>query len=156
MYVCPVIPGAVRILQDFPKDRFTLQRQLNTVCDLAAFVAEAAFWPQPRQALLCDSWTATASTKLKNLASMNRLRQIEPRFAQKAVELTSKLHLLDRLPLVLTHIEFAEVNLMVDPSGGHLTDVLDFDGACTGVRNVSFRGIRRLPRGDARCKVEVL
>lgn len=60
---------------------------------------------------------------------MNRLRQMEPRFAQKAAELTPKLHLLDRLPLVLTHIDFAEVNLMVDPSDGHLTGVLDFDGA---------------------------
>lgn len=60
---------------------------------------------------------------------MNRLRQMEPRFAQKAAELTSKLHLLDRLPLVLTHIDFAEVNIMVDPSDGHLTGVLDFDGA---------------------------
>lgn len=128
-YVCPVIPGIVHILQDFPKDRFPVQRQLNTVRDLAVFIAKAAFWPQPRQALSSDSWTITASTKLKDLASMNQLRQIEPRFAQKAAELISKLHLLDRLPLVLTHIDFAEVNLMVDPSDGHLTGVLDFDGA---------------------------
>lgn len=129
VYVCPVIPGVVHIFQDFPKDRFPLRRQLNTVRDLAAFVAKTVFWPQPRQALSSDSWTATASAKLKDLASMNRLRQMEPRFAQKAAELSSKLHLLDRLPLVLTHIDFAEVNIMVDPSDGHLTGVLDFDGA---------------------------
>lgn len=60
---------------------------------------------------------------------MTKLYQIEPRFAEKAAELSSKLHLLNKLPLVLTHIDFAEVNLMVDPPTGHLTGVLDFDGA---------------------------
>jgi hypothetical protein len=61
MYVCPVIPGVVHVFQDFPKDHFPLRRQLNMVQDLAAFVAKAAFWSQPRQALSSDSWTATAS-----------------------------------------------------------------------------------------------
>ncbi|RMZ79656.1 hypothetical protein DV738_g3153, partial [Chaetothyriales sp. CBS 135597] len=129
VYVCPIIPGIVHIFQEFPKDRFPLERQLNTVRDLAAFVAKAAFWPQTRDTLSSHSWTLTAGKKLKSVASMESLRQLDPRFAHKAAELSSKLQLLDKLPLVLTHIDFAEVNLMVDPPTGHLTGVLDFDGA---------------------------
>lgn len=60
---------------------------------------------------------------------MDRLRLMEPRFAQKATELTSKIHLLEKLPLILTHLDFAEVKIMVDPQTGHVTGILDFDGA---------------------------
>lgn len=141
VYVCPVIPGVIHIFQDFPKDCFPLRRELDMVRDLAAFVVKAASWPQPRQALSSDSWTATASAKLMDLASMNRLRQIEPRFAQKAAKPTSKLHLLDRLPLVLTHIDFAQVNLMVDPSDGYLTGVVDFDGARVEAFGICLFGV---------------
>jgi Phosphotransferase enzyme family len=56
---------------------------------------------------------------------------MESRFAQRALDLLPKLHLLEKLPPVLTHLDFAEVNIMVDRDTGHLTGVLDFDGART-------------------------
>ncbi|KAG9238929.1 hypothetical protein BJ875DRAFT_501659 [Amylocarpus encephaloides] len=108
VYVCPVIPGQVHMLQKFPKGAFPLQRQLTTVTELAQFVAKSAFWPQPNDSL----------------------RKIEPRFVNKASSLLEKVSLLDKLPPVLTHHDFAEVNIMVDLQG-HVTGVIDFDDAQT-------------------------
>jgi hypothetical protein len=68
LYTCPVMPGIIHIFQRFPDKAFPLDRQLNTIRDLALFVSKAAFWPQPRDSLSSDSWTITAGTKLTRLA----------------------------------------------------------------------------------------
>lgn len=102
---------------------------MNTIHDLVEFVAKGAFRPQTQSANLDISWTTTAEAKLIDLAKNSNLDKIESRFARKAEELIPKLHLLEKLPPVLTHIDLAEVNLLVDPDSGHLKGVLDFEGA---------------------------
>ena len=143
VYVCPVMPGVLHIFQDFPKglNKFPLDRQLNTVHDLAIFVAKAAFWPQPKESLTDDSWTVMARAKLTRLTQMTKLYQIEPRFARRASYLLSRLHLLEKLPLTLNHLDFAEINIMVDRESGHLTGVLDFDDARTEAFGMCIFGV---------------
>ncbi|KAI3339080.1 hypothetical protein F4824DRAFT_458100 [Ustulina deusta] len=140
VYVCPVIPGQVHMLQKFPKGAFPLQRQLTTVTELAQFVAKSAFWPQPVSTYSPTSWTKTARSNLDRLTQNDSLRKIEPRFANKASSLLEKVSLLDKLPPVLTHHDFAEVNIMVDLQG-HVTGVIDFDDAQTEAFGMCIFGV---------------
>jgi hypothetical protein len=96
VYTCPVMPGIIHIFQKFP-DPFPLDRQLNTVRDLALFASKAAFWPQPRDSLSSDSWTIAAGTKLTRLTQMTRLSQMEPRFAQRAADLLKNAFLIIKI-----------------------------------------------------------
>ena len=140
VYVCAVIPGQVHMLQKFPKGAFPLQRQLTTVTELAQFVAKSAFWPQPVSTYSLTSWTKTARSTLDRLTQNDSLRKIEPRFVNKASSLLEKVSLLDKLPPVLTHHDFAEVNIMVDLQG-HVTGVIDFDDAQTEAFGMCIFGV---------------
>jgi len=68
------------------------------------------------------------------------LREIEPRFANKAFYLLEKVSLLDKLPPVLTHHDFAEVNIMADLQG-HVTGVINFDDAQTEAFGMCIFGV---------------
>jgi hypothetical protein len=49
------------------------------------------------------------------------LKRLEPRFINKATLLFEKIALLDTLPPVLSHADFAEINILVN-SQGNVTD----------------------------------
>jgi Ser/Thr protein kinase RdoA (MazF antagonist) len=59
----------------------------------------------------------------------------------KASTLLEKVSLLDKLPPILTHHDFVEINVMVDVEG-HVKGVIDFDEAQTeAIRFLYFRYI---------------
>jgi hypothetical protein len=140
VYVSPLIPGKVHIFQHFPTDAFPLKRQLRTVTGLGQFVAKSAFWPQPASTYSSTSWTKTARHVLGKLAKNTSLGDIEPRFLAKVSTLLEKVNLLDKLPPVLTHHDFVEINVMVDVEG-HVKGVIDFDEAQTEAFGFCIFGI---------------
>ena len=140
VYVSPVIPGRIHILQSFPPEAFPLERQLNTVVEVARFAAKSAFYPQPASSLSSTSWTATAAETLRKLTQNEEVRKVEPRFKMKAALLLEKLGSLRVLPLVLSHGDFVEINIMVD-GHGHVTGVIDFEDAGTEVLGMNLFGV---------------
>jgi hypothetical protein len=127
-YIQDFIPGTPHILQPFPVGQFPLARERATVTGLAAFVAKATHLPQPLYACDPDSWTLTARDRLIRLRQNESLQEIDLRFYKKATELLGKLHLLDKLPPVLTHHDFAQINILV-ADDGRVSGVIDFDSA---------------------------
>ncbi|GAM88276.1 hypothetical protein ANO11243_063090 [Dothideomycetidae sp. 11243] len=140
VYVSDVIPGVVHILQPFPEQGFPLDRQLNTVTDLARFIAKATFFPQDREALRKDGWTATASQFVARLCRNNDLAATAPEIYHIVAQLKDQLHLLDTLPPVLSHDDLAEINVFVDEEG-HITGVIDFESAGVEAFGMSIWGL---------------
>lgn len=127
VYSCRTIPGTVHFLQPFPKTNFPLQREKTTVADLARFVARAASFEQPR-AYAESSWTSSAAYTFNRLANNTTLERAAPELIELVRTIQPHLHLLETLPAVLTHTDFASSNILVDDDG-HVTGVLDFDEA---------------------------
>lgn len=126
VYTSNVIPGQVHLLQPLPAV-FPLERETTTVTELALFVAKAAFFEQP-ESIQVETWTNTAPMTLDRLAQNSSLRSLAPEVANLVRRLQTQVHLLDRLPKVLTHHDFAQVNILVNDFG-NVTGVLDFDEA---------------------------
>ncbi len=140
VYVSPVIPGQIHIFQKFPSTAFPLERQLKTTVELAQFVAKSAFWPRLRSSYSATSWTKTARSTLEKLIQNDDLKRFEPRFIKKAISLLEKIPLLDKLPPVLSHADFAEINILVN-SQGNLRGVIDFEDAKTEAFGMCIFGI---------------
>ncbi|KAI9748976.1 MAG: hypothetical protein M4579_007059, partial [Chaenotheca gracillima] len=140
VYVSSVIPGRIHIFQDFPETEFPLERQLITIKELARFVAKSAHFPRPTTSFLPTSWTKTARSTLEKLSQNEDLEKIEPRFRKKALSLLDKIHLLDRLPPILSHADFAEVNILVNAEGS-VTGVIDFEDAQTEAFGMCIFGV---------------
>ncbi|WEW59265.1 hypothetical protein PRK78_004734 [Emydomyces testavorans] len=128
VYVSSVVPGQLHLFQKFPATEFPLKRQLTTVVELAQFVAKSAHWPRPKSAYSATSHTLTARSTLEKLSQNADLKKVEPRFIVKALALIEKVPLLDKLPPVLFHPDFAEVNIFVNDKG-NVTGVIDFEDA---------------------------
>lgn len=128
VYSSDNIPGRVHILQPFPEDEFPLEREKATVIDLGCFVARATFFPQPKSSYISTSWVTTAKEMLDRLQRNVSLQKLAPEVATVVVRLQSGLHRLGDLPAVLTHHDFAQVNIFVDDVGT-VTGVIDFDEA---------------------------
>ncbi|PSN75100.1 hypothetical protein BS50DRAFT_671344 [Corynespora cassiicola Philippines] len=96
------------------------RRQRNTVVDLAKFFAAA--WNHPQTADL-EPIKEKFTTKLQLLAS-----HLPPRFCPLVHETLHNLPLLfsSSYPSVLTHADFSETNILIDPATGHLTGVIDW------------------------------
>ncbi|KAK3306387.1 uncharacterized protein B0T15DRAFT_509774 [Chaetomium strumarium] len=75
-----------------------------------------------------SSWTKSAKATVRRLMNNTSLRDTAPELYNVIGSHYPQLHLLDTLPAVLTHHDFASVNILVDDSG-HLTGVIDFDEA---------------------------
>lgn len=127
-YSSSILPGRVHILQPFPEDKFPLQREKTTVIELGHFIARSTFFPQPKSSYTSSSWTTTANEKLQRLQKNLSLRVLAPEVAEAVVHLQSELYRLNDLPAVLTHHDFAQVNIFVSDAG-NVTGVLDFDEA---------------------------
>ncbi|KAI9814159.1 MAG: hypothetical protein M1832_005970 [Thelocarpon impressellum] len=140
VYVSPVIPGQIHIFQKFPPDAFPLERQLTTTTELARFVAKSAARPLPASSYSPTSWTKTAPTVLEKITLNQALEMHDPRFKVKALHLLDKIHLLDKLPPVLSHADFAEVNILVN-AHGNVTGVIDFEDAQTEAFGMCIFGV---------------
>lgn len=128
VYSSDIIPGRVHVLQPFPEDKFPLEREKATVIDLGWFVARATFFPRPKSPYSSTSWATTAKEKLEHLQANASLQALAPEVAKVVVRLQSGLHCLNELPAVLTHHDFAQVNIFVNDAG-KVTGVIDFDEA---------------------------
>ncbi|KAJ9659616.1 hypothetical protein H2198_003029 [Neophaeococcomyces mojaviensis] len=129
VYIFPLAHGHLHTSEPHPETRSALERQIRTVRDLARFVAKGAFTPQSTDCYAPESWTLTAESTLHMIIENKSLTEIEPGFAQRAELLLPRLGLLTKLPPVLCHVDFFEINIMVEPVTGALTAVLDWDGA---------------------------
>ncbi|KAJ5622619.1 hypothetical protein N7528_005851 [Penicillium herquei] len=126
-YSSKLIPGQAHLLQPFPAE-FPLEREKQTVTELGAFVAQAAFFEQPKTLLQNTSWTKSASGMLDRLAENPSLEIHAPELMDIVRDLQLNVHLLEALPMVLTHHDFSQVNILVNEAG-NVTGVLHFDDA---------------------------
>ncbi|TAQ83312.1 hypothetical protein B7494_g8364 [Chlorociboria aeruginascens] len=124
MYASQFIPGTpyaavlMAAEQDLPQNH-----RLTTISDLADIVARGAKRPIPSQPLSVskiESIIDNYSFKIRNLKSriLFCLSEIQQHSASLA-----------KLPIVLTHIDLTPFNYLIDESSGHITGVLDWDGA---------------------------
>ena len=128
VYSSDIIPGRVHVLQPFPEDKFPLEREKATVIDLGCFVARATFFPQSKSSYNSTSWVITAKEMLDRLQRNVSLQKLAPEVAKVVVRLQTGLYRLSDLPAVLTHHDFAQVNIFVNDVG-KVTGVIDFDEA---------------------------
>ncbi|KAJ5708648.1 hypothetical protein N7488_008449 [Penicillium malachiteum] len=126
-YSSKLIPGQVHLLQPFPAE-FPLEREKQTVTELGAFVARAAFFEQPKTLLQNTSWTKNAPGMLDRLAENSSLSIHAPELLDIVHNLQLNVHLLETLPMVLTHHDLSQVNIVVNEAG-NVTGVLEFDEA---------------------------
>ena len=107
----------------------SLERELKTVTDLAVFIARSSFFPHPTADCQHDSKTQRAHATFKRLEQNSSLKAIAPDVHAEVTSVTAKLHLLESLPLVLSHPDLVGLNVFVDRTTGAITGVIDFDGA---------------------------
>ncbi|KAJ5720068.1 hypothetical protein N7493_006946 [Penicillium malachiteum] len=126
-YSSKLIPGQLHLLQSFPAE-FLLEREKQTVTELGAFVARTAFFEQPKTLLENNSWTKSAPGMLDLLAENPSLEINAPELLDMVRDLQLNVDLLETLPMVLTHHDFSQVNILVSEAG-NVTGVLDVDEA---------------------------
>lgn len=80
----------------------------------------------------------SANAAIKRMERNETLRQIAPVVYTEIESLGSKLHLLDKLPAVLTYPELAGQNIFVDKDAGNLTGLIDFDEARTKALGINI------------------
>ncbi|GAM87640.1 hypothetical protein ANO11243_056670 [Dothideomycetidae sp. 11243] len=73
-------------------------------------------------------WSKSASDDPSRILQDKTLRTLAPEVARIVRVVQASIHKLDRLPLVLTHTDLAELNVFIDDEG-HFTGVIDFDEA---------------------------
>ena len=129
VYTNEIIPGVAHFWQEPPRDPFPLERELKTVSDFANFIAKSSYFPHPRVDCKEDSKTNRAFDTFKRLEQNSSLKAIAPDVYAEVTSITAKLHLLQNLPLVLSHPDLVGLNVFVDRITGAITGVIDFDGA---------------------------
>lgn len=127
VYNSDVISGQVHLLQPFPEE-FPLEREIVTVTELGQFISRAAFFEQPKRLTKDASWTEVTTEALRRMARNDTLRVYAPELFEIVHHLQHQVHLLESLPLVLTHHDFSQVNILVNDSG-NVTGAIDFDEA---------------------------
>ena len=138
VYTYNTLPGQLHVWQKVPRDSFPLEREKRTVVDLAKFIATASHFPHSKARYEENSWTLSANAAIKRMERNKSLKQIAPAVYTEMVSLGSKLHLLDTLPAVLTHLELAGQNIFVDKDAGTLTGVIDFEEARTEALGINI------------------
>ncbi|KAJ8121050.1 hypothetical protein ONZ43_g2405 [Nemania bipapillata] len=127
-YSTRIIPGRVHIMQPFPPTEFPLAREKTTLEELGAFIAKSVLFPPTKPQPLVE-WSYGAATTLRGLAGNTSLQALAPALHTHITEvLQPRVHLLDKLPGVLTHEGLSKFNIIVDDDG-HLKGILDFDKA---------------------------
>lgn len=129
VYTINVVPGVAHYWQEPPRDHFPLERELRTVKDLAKFIAASSHFPHPPDDCKDNSKTHGARATFKRLEQNTSLKDIAPVLHAEISSVSAKLHLLQDLPLVLTHPDLVGLNIFVDRTTGRITGVIDFDNA---------------------------
>lgn len=83
----------------------------------------------------------SASSLVDRLSSNKTLAKVAPQLTPVLASLNAHMHLIGRLPLVLTHKDLASVNLFVDDKNGSITGVIDWDGARIEAFGMSLHGV---------------
>ncbi|GAM82700.1 hypothetical protein ANO11243_006830 [Dothideomycetidae sp. 11243] len=104
--------------QPFPLDRYH-----RGVIDLARFIARSICFPQAANE--AGPWTKSASRHLDTLINDKDFSKLAPELVRIAKRTKPYLHLLDTLPLVLSHADLSALNVFV--SG--LSGVIDWEHA---------------------------
>lgn len=133
VYTYNILPGQLYIWQKVPRESFPLEREKRTVTDLAKFIATASHFPHPKgkESYSDNSWTMSAKATLQRLKQNTSLREMAPEIHILVAYLSTKLHLLDILPEVLTHLDPVGQNILVEKDTGAVTGVVGFDEART-------------------------
>lgn len=131
VYTYNILPGQLHVWQKVPRAAFPLERERSTTVDMANFIATASHFPHSQDLFEDSSWTKSAYTALQCLKRNASLRQIAPEIYTEIEGLSTRLHLLDTLPAVLTHMDLAGQNVFVDKFTGTITGVIDFAEART-------------------------
>lgn len=129
VYTYNILPGQLHIWQKVSRGSFPLEREKRTVIDLSRFIATASHFPHSKDGYDGTSWTKSANAVIQRLEHNSSLRQIAPEVYAEIEFLSTRLHLLDDLPAVLTHLDLGGQNIFVDKDAGTLTGVIDFDEA---------------------------
>ena len=129
VYTMGIVPGVAHCWQEPPRTAFPLERELKTVTDLAKLMAASSHFPHPSADCKENSKTKRAHATFKRLEQNASLKAIAPDVYAEVTSITAKLHLLQNLPLVLSHPDLVGLNVFVDRMTGAITGVIDFDGA---------------------------
>lgn len=129
VYTYNILPGQLHVWQKVSRVSFPLERETRTIIDLAKFIATASHFPHSTDRYGSDSWTKSANVDIQRLEHNTSLERIAPEVYIEIASLDAKLHLLNLLPAVLTHLDLAGQNIFVDKDTGTLTGVIDFDEA---------------------------
>ena len=131
VYTYNILPGQLYIWQKVTRHSFPLEREKRTVTDLAKFIATASRFPRSKDSYSDNSWTMSAKATLQRFKQNTSLRETAPEIHIRVAYLSTKLHLLDNLPGVLTHLDLVSQNILVDKDTGNITGVVGFDEART-------------------------
>ena len=129
VYTMGIVPGVAHCWQEPPRTVFPLERELKTVTDIAKLIAASSHFPHPSADCKEDSKTKSAHSTFKRLEQNSSLKAIAPDVYAEVTSITAKLHLLQNLPLVLSHPDLVGLNVFVDRISGAITGLIDFDGA---------------------------
>ena len=129
VYTMDIVPGVAHCWQEPPRTAFPLERELKTVTDLAKLIAASSHFPHPSADCKEDSKTKRAHAIFERLEQNASLKAIAPDVYAEITSITAKLHLLQNLPLVLSHPDLVGLNVFVDRITGAITGMIDFDGA---------------------------
>ena len=129
VYTINIVPGVAHYWQEPSRDNFPLERELRTVTDLAKFIATSSHFPHPPADCKDNSKTHRAGATFKRLEQNMSLKDIAPVVHAEVISVSAKLHMLQILPLVLTHPDLVGLNIFVDRITGKITGVIDFDDA---------------------------
>ena len=131
VYTSNILPGQLYIWQKVARDSFPLEREKRTVTDLAKIIATASHFPRSKETYSDNSWTMSAKANLQRLKQNTSLREMAPEIHIRVAYLSTKLHLLDTLPGVLTHMDLVSQNIFVEKDTGTVTGVIGFHDART-------------------------
>ena len=131
VYTYNILPGQLHVWQKISRDSFPLEREKKTIIDLAKFIATASHYPRSKDRYHGSSWTKSAKAAVQRLEQNSSLKQMAPEIHTLITSLSTRLHLLETLPTVLSHLDLGGPNIFVDKENGALTGVIDFDEART-------------------------
>lgn len=129
VYTFDTVPGVAHYWQEPSRDHFPLERELWTVKDLAKFIAAPSNYPHRPADCKDTSKTHCARATFNRLEQNVSLKKIAPHLHAEVISVSAKLHLLQNLPLVLSHPDLVGLNIFVERTDGRITGVIDFDDA---------------------------
>ncbi|GAM91001.1 hypothetical protein ANO11243_090480 [Dothideomycetidae sp. 11243] len=126
IYVANIIPGintALMIPNPSNINR-RMHKYLRIVTDLATFMGRAI--DQPQTTTQTNGRTRSAPRFLQQLSAHPVLVNLAPKILQVIQDARDHAHLLETLPLVLTHADLGGLNMLIDSNDSSLTGVLDW------------------------------